>query len=69
MLNERLRSADDATSDAAIAGVCQLIIDEWYWGETHDLRAHLNGMRHMIKLRGGYQNLGLGGLLSKMVIM
>ncbi|KAM0808990.1 putative Transcription factor domain-containing protein [Seiridium cardinale] len=73
MLNERLRSAEEATSDVAIAAVCQLIIDEWYWGETHDLRAHLNGMRHfvaqMIKLRGGYRNLGLRGLLSKMIIL
>jgi hypothetical protein len=69
MLNDRLRSAEDAISDEAIAGVCQLIVDEWYWGERHDLRAHLKGMRHMIKLRGGYQNLGLQGLLSKLVIM
>ncbi|KAK6064779.1 hypothetical protein SCUP515_11574 [Seiridium cupressi] len=29
MLNERLRSAGEATSDVAIAAVCQLIIDEW----------------------------------------
>lgn len=34
-----------------------------------ELRAHLKGMRHMIQLRGGYQNLGLEGLLSKMVIV
>ncbi|KAI1878582.1 hypothetical protein JX265_002759 [Neoarthrinium moseri] len=69
MLNDRLRSEKDATSDEAIAGVCQLIIDEWYWGETQDLRAHLNGMKRMIRLRGGFGNLGLEGLLSKMVIL
>lgn len=69
MLNERLRSEHTAASDEAIAGVCQLIMDEWYWGETRDLRAHLNGMRQMIRLRGGFRNLGLDGLLSKMVIL
>ncbi|KAK6214654.1 hypothetical protein LQW54_004162 [Pestalotiopsis sp. IQ-011] len=69
MLNERLRSTEDAISDAAIAGVCQLIVNEWYWGDMDELRAHLKGMRHMIQLRGGYQNLGLEGLLSKMVIV
>lgn len=35
----------------------------------HELLAHLKGMRHMIQLRGGYQNLGLEGLLSKMIIV
>ncbi|KAF7534705.1 hypothetical protein G7054_g6019 [Neopestalotiopsis clavispora] len=55
MLNDRLRSPEDAISDTAIAGVCQMIVDEC--------------MRHMIQLRGGYQNLGLEGLLSKMIIV
>ncbi|ETS81606.1 hypothetical protein PFICI_06608 [Pestalotiopsis fici W106-1] len=69
MLNDRLRSTEDAISDASIAGVCQMIADEWYWGDMHELLAHLKGMRHMIELRGGYQNLGLEGLLSKMIIV
>lgn len=69
LLNDILRSEQNATSDEAIAGVCQLIIDEWYWGETRDLRAHLRGLREMIKLRGGFQMLGMDGLLSKMVIV
>ncbi|ORY57265.1 uncharacterized protein BCR38DRAFT_355048 [Pseudomassariella vexata] len=69
LLNDLLRSERFATGDEAIAGVAQLIADEWYWGDTHDLRAHLEGMRQMIKLRGGFRNLGLNGLLSKMVIM
>ncbi|KAH8671342.1 hypothetical protein BX600DRAFT_246471 [Xylariales sp. PMI_506] len=69
LLNDRLRSEEFASSDEAIAGVCQLIVDEWYWGETHDLRAHLRGMREMIRLRGGFQNLGMDGFLSKMVML
>ena len=69
MLNEHLRSDVFYTSDAAIAAVIQLIIDEWYWGEDLDLRAHLRGIRQMIKIRGGYGKLGMNGLLAKMVIV
>ena len=69
MLNELLRSDEYATSDEAVAGAAQLLTDEWYWGETHDLEAHLRGMRQIIKLRDGFKNLGLNGLLAKMVIL
>jgi hypothetical protein len=68
MLNEHLRSQPLQTSDAAVAGVVQLIVDEWYWGETADLKAHLRGLRQMIQLRGGFQNLGMHGILAKLVI-
>jgi hypothetical protein len=69
MLNEHLRSDTFYTSDAAIAAVVQLAIDEWYWGDTQDLRAHLRGMREMVRIRGGLNRLGMNGLLAKLVIM
>lgn len=68
MLNENLRSQDHQSGDAAIAGVIQLILDEWYWGDTDDLRAHMRGLREMLRIRGGFRNLGMDGLLAKMVI-
>ncbi|KAH6690307.1 hypothetical protein F5X68DRAFT_68868 [Plectosphaerella plurivora] len=68
MLNEHLRSGPRQTSDSAIAGVVQLIVDEWYWGETQDLRAHLRGLREMIRLRGGFGQLGMSGFLAKNAI-
>ncbi|KAK2001588.1 hypothetical protein LX36DRAFT_339752 [Colletotrichum falcatum] len=56
-------------SDAAIAGVIQLTVTEWYWGETEDdLRYHLRGLRSMIRLRGGLNQLGMNGLLAKNAI-
>ena len=67
MLNEHLRSKS-STTDVAIAAVTQLILDEWYWGEANDLRAHLRGLREMIRLRGGFRNLGLNGMIAKLVI-
>ncbi|KAK4209202.1 oleate activated transcription factor 3 [Rhypophila decipiens] len=67
LLNEHLRSRS-STSDEGIAGVVQLIVNEWYWGDPNDLRAHLRGLREMIKLRGGFRTLGLHGLISKLAI-
>ncbi|KAL8418761.1 hypothetical protein RB594_002101 [Gaeumannomyces avenae] len=69
MLNELLRSSRSSTSDEAITAVLQLILDEWYWGETSDLRAHLRGLREMIRLRGGIRCLGMNGLVGKLAIV
>lgn len=68
MLNEHLMSDVSLTSDLAIAGVVQLVTDEWYWGETQDLRAHLRGLREMIRVRGGLSQLGMSGFLAKTAI-
>jgi len=67
LLNEHIQS-QISTSDEVIAGVLQIILDEWLWGNTNDLRAHLRGLRGMIRARGGFRTLGLHGLLSKLAI-
>ncbi|KAK5994885.1 hypothetical protein PT974_03272 [Cladobotryum mycophilum] len=69
MLNEQLRSTKMQTSDAAIMGTTQMVIDSWYWGTTEELRAHMAGLKTMIKLRGGPQVLGMQGFLAKTVLM
>lgn len=68
MLETHLRTAG-STTDEAIAGVMQLILNEWYWGGRKELEAHLGGLREMVRSRGGLANLGLGGLLAKLIIM
>jgi len=70
MLNAHLRSdsRSNAVGDDAITAVIQMIMDEWYWGETGDLRAHLRGLREMIRLRGGLGNLGMNGMISKLAM-
>ncbi|KAK4121042.1 hypothetical protein N657DRAFT_683159 [Parathielavia appendiculata] len=67
LLNEHIRSQLSA-SDEVIAGVVQLVVAEWLWGNTDDLQAHLCGLRDMIKCRGGIRTLGLHGLISKLAI-
>lgn len=56
------------TSDNAITAASQLMMDEWYWGQTRNLHAHLRGLREMIRLRGGLKNLGMSGLVSKLAV-
>lgn len=68
MLETHLRTMG-STTDEAIAGVMQLILNEWYWGGRKELEAHLGGLREMVKSRGGLANLGLGDLLAKLIIM
>ncbi|KAK3301447.1 uncharacterized protein B0H64DRAFT_370561 [Chaetomium fimeti] len=67
LLNEHIRS-QLAPSDEVIAGVLQITLDEWLWGNTNDLRAHLRGLRDIIRSRGGFRTLGLNGLISKLAV-
>ncbi|KAH6844926.1 hypothetical protein B0I37DRAFT_392272 [Chaetomium sp. MPI-CAGE-AT-0009] len=67
LLNEHIRS-QLAPSDEVIAGVLQITLNEWLWGNTNDLRAHLHGLRDMIRSRGGFRTLGLHGLISKLAL-
>ncbi|KAH8900975.1 hypothetical protein GQ53DRAFT_775682 [Thozetella sp. PMI_491] len=67
LLNEHLRS-QPSTTDEAVAGVVQLITNEFYWGDMDDLHAHLRGLKEMIRMRGGFRNIGLHGVISKLAI-
>lgn len=68
MLKTHLRTTG-STTDEAIAGVTQLILNEWHWGDRGELEAHFGGLKEMVRSRGGLSSLGLGGLLSKLVIV
>ncbi|KAL7784871.1 hypothetical protein V8C37DRAFT_413212 [Trichoderma ceciliae] len=69
MLNEHLSSATKQTGDAAIMGAAQMVMDSWYWGTTEELRAHMAGLKTMIRMRGSLQDLGMGGFLAKTVLI
>lgn len=68
MLNEHLQT-HGPTTDEAISGVMQLMLNEWYWGNTDDLKAHSRGLKELVRLRGGLGSIGLGGLLARLVIV
>ncbi|KAL1840436.1 hypothetical protein VTJ49DRAFT_474 [Mycothermus thermophilus] len=67
LLNEHIRS-QPTPSDDVIAGVVQIALDEWHWGNINDLRAHLRGLSEMIRSRGGFGALGHNGIISKLAI-
>ncbi|KPM36002.1 hypothetical protein AK830_g10582 [Neonectria ditissima] len=69
MLNQQLRDPAAQTSDTCILGVAQMVIDSWYWGATADLNTHILGLKQMIAMRGGLNELGLHGFLSKTIII
>lgn len=68
-LNSKLRSTKAQSSDAAIVAVAEMVLNEWLWGRTQDLHAHMAGLRTMVWMRGGLQDLGMHGYVSKVVLM
>ena len=69
LLNGMLRNKETATSDEAVAAVCYLITNEWYWSNYENVQAHFKGLREMVRLRGGIGDLRMNGFLRKMIIM
>jgi hypothetical protein len=67
-LNTYLRSPASAT-DEAISAVSQLILSDWYFGETRDMQAHLGGLRELVRLRGGFEEQGVNRLVSKSALL
>ncbi|OIW35020.1 hypothetical protein CONLIGDRAFT_37949 [Coniochaeta ligniaria NRRL 30616] len=67
-LNAYLRSPASAT-DEAISAVSQLILNDWYFGETRDMQAHLRGLRELVRLRGGFEEQSVNRLVSKTALL
>lgn len=67
-INVTLSNNEDCKSDQTIGAVLCLTILESYLGH-HDLfRMHMAGMAKMVRLRGGLDELGLDGLLRRMIV-
>ncbi|KAG5665604.1 hypothetical protein KAF25_009729 [Fusarium avenaceum] len=69
MLNSQLKDENATMTDPLILGVVQMIADSWYWGDTHDLKCHLGGLRAMILKSGSLNKLGMRGYLAKMILI
>lgn len=64
-LNQYLESPELQVGDSAILAVSQLLMAAWYWGGTGDVRVHMKGLKTMILMRGGAQEVGLDGYIMK----
>jgi hypothetical protein len=69
MLNKQLGDANAQKNDTLLLAVVQMISDAWYWGETTHLQTHLQGLKIMVRMRGGLGQLGLRGYLAKMILV
>ncbi|OAR00905.1 hypothetical protein LLEC1_07702 [Akanthomyces lecanii] len=68
LINEHIAKVGKNLSDEVIMGTAQMVLDSWYWGTTEEMQAHMLGLKSMIKIRGGFQTLGIQGFLAKTVI-
>ena len=69
MLNKQLGDVNAQKNDTLLLAVVQMISDAWYWGETTHLQTHLQGLKGMVRMRGGLGQLGLRGYLAKMILV
>ncbi|OAA65707.1 ketoreductase [Niveomyces insectorum RCEF 264] len=68
VLNAYLRTAACA-DDEAMAAVAQFIALEFYYGSAAVMQAHLQGLRQMVLLRGGFPTSRVGALVTKIALV
>lgn len=69
-----LAKPENATCTEAVTGVIYLLVNEWYWNNYENVKAHMRGLKEMVRLRGGIGELGSdeegrSGWLRKMVLL
>lgn len=69
MLNELLSNKETATSIEAMVVVVYLMTNEWYWSNYDSARAHMKGLRDMVRLRGGLDGMGMGEFVKRMILL
>ncbi len=69
LLNEMLNKKETATCNEAITGVMYLVVNEWYWSNFTTVQAHMRGLREMVKLRGGLDQLSMNTFLKNMALL
>jgi hypothetical protein len=57
-----------ATSDAMIAAVGKIATFELLFGQKDTFHTHMTGLQRMVSLRGGLQELGLNGMLERILL-
>lgn len=65
-INKALADPKRATSDAIIGAVAKMAAYEAVFGDSGNFVAHMKGLAMMLKMRGGFSTLGLGGLFGRL---
>jgi hypothetical protein len=69
LLNEMLACKETATCNEAITAVVYLIVNDWYWSNWNWVQAHMKGLKEMVRLRGGIDELGMEGFPRKLILL
>lgn len=56
-INEFITKDFNKTYQEAIQSVLHIALLEYYWGDAASVKAHINGLKEMVRLRGGIQSL------------
>ncbi|KAK4188856.1 hypothetical protein QBC35DRAFT_381560, partial [Podospora australis] len=64
-LHEQFNRSESAMSNETIAAVVKLVVNDLCYGETGEIRVHVNGLHEMARARGGLLFLGRDGVLAK----
>lgn len=67
-INAALANPNKAVTDSIIGAVMKMAAYEAIFGDSEMFRGHMKGLKMMIKLRGGFSELGLNGLLERMIV-
>lgn len=62
-----LADPDTATGDVAIASVLKLACTEAAFGTRRSYEHHMQGLSRMVEMRGGVKELGVEGILGRLV--
>lgn len=57
IINRRMLSPENLTSDGTLAACAILGGSELLWGTTKDFNVHMDGVAQIVMLRGGYEKL------------
>lgn len=65
---KKLAMSQGQVHDELIAATAKMASYEAIYGEEGAYHAHMKGVERMLQLRGGLQNLGLDGLLARLLV-
>ncbi|PSK43734.1 Kinesin-like protein unc-104 [Elsinoe australis] len=67
-INENLQHPAKSLSDETIGAVLSVAMYEALFGDSDTYATHMTGLQKLVTLRGGLPELGLDGLLEKMLL-
>lgn len=68
-LHSTVRRSANGVSDSLIVAVAVMAVYERLYGHEESFSVHLQGLRHMVGLRGGISQPGIDAVFHKLVLL